>query len=78
MSCLHLTTQVAGAVFTFRGTRLNKAGTVRADFQLIRNRNAELLITQRALKHVGKHMDRLQLLHADVQWAFFTTGAASF
>lgn len=66
--------QVAGAAFVFRGTRLNKTGTVRADYQLIQDRNAELLITQRAMKHMTKHMRRLQLLHPAVQWGFFTAG----
>ncbi|KAK9807907.1 hypothetical protein WJX73_000144 [Symbiochloris irregularis] len=65
---------VAAAVFTFRGTRLNKAGTLRADFHLIKDRNTELLVIQRALKHVSRHMRRLQLLHPTTQWAFFTTG----
>lgn len=66
--------QVAAAVFAFRGTRLTKAGTVSADIQLIKDRNAELYITQRAMKHVVKHIRRLHKEHPDVQWGLFTTG----
>lgn len=68
--------QVAAAVFAFRGTRLTKAGTVSADIQLVKDRNAEMYITQRAMKHVAKEIRRLHKEFPDVQWAFFTTGFA--
>ena len=66
--------QVAAAVFALRGTRLSKAGTVQADIQLLRDRDAELYYSQRALKHCRKHIRRLTAAHPAVQWAFFTTG----
>lgn len=66
--------QVAAAVFALRGTRLTKAGTVQADIQLMKDRDAELYYSQRALKHVHKHIRRLTLQQPDVQWGFFTTG----
>ncbi|BDA43970.1 hypothetical protein COCOBI_05-1540 [Coccomyxa sp. Obi] len=66
--------KVAAAVFALRGTRLTKAGTVQADIQLMKDRDAELYYSQRALKHVHKHIRRLTLQQPDVQWGFFTTG----
>jgi hypothetical protein len=69
--------QVAAAVFALRGTRLSKAGTVQADIQLMKDRDAELYYSQRALKHVQKHIRRLTLQHPDVQWGFFVTGASA-
>ena len=69
--------QVAAAVFALRGTRLSKAGTVQADIQLMKDRDAELFYAQRALKHCRKHIRRLQQQQPAVQWAFFTTGAAA-
>lgn len=72
-----LCAQVAAAVFALRGTRLTKAGTVQADIQLMKDRDAELYYAQRALKHVHKHIRRLTLQQPDVQWGFFTTGARS-
>lgn len=65
---------MAAAVFAFRGTRLTKAGTVSADIQLVKDRNAEMYITQRAMKHVAKEIRRLHKEFPDVQWGFFTTG----
>ena len=62
-------------MFALRGTRLSKAGTVQADIQLMKDRDAELYYAQRALKHCRKHIRRLQQQRPDVQWAFFTTGA---
>lgn len=67
--------QVAAAVFAVRGTRLTKTGTVQADIQLLRDRDAELYYSQRALKHVQKHIRRLSAEQPDVQWGFFITGA---
>ena len=67
--------QVAAAVFALRGTRLSKAGTVQADIQLMKDRDAELYYAQRALKHVRRHITRLSAQQPAVQWAFFTTGA---
>ena len=64
-------------MFALRGTRLTKAGTVQADIQLMKDRDAELYYSQRALKHVHKHIRRLTLQQPDVQWGFFTTGARS-
>jgi hypothetical protein len=69
--------QVAAAVFAVRGTRLTKTGTVQADIQLLRDRDAELYYSQRALKHVQKHIRRLSAERPDVQWGFFITGACS-
>ncbi len=66
--------QVAAAVFAVRGTRLTKTGTVQADIQLLRDRDAELYYSQRALKHVQKHIRRLSAEQPDVQWGFFITG----
>lgn len=66
--------QVAAAVFAVRGTRLTKTGTVQADIQLLRDRDAELYYAQRALKHVQKHIRRLSAEQPDVQWGFFITG----
>ena len=66
--------QVAAAVFAVRGTRLTKTGTVQADIQLLRDRDAELYYAQRALKHVQKHIRRLLAEQPDVQWGFFITG----
>ena len=68
---------MAAAVFALRGTRLTKAGTVQADIQLMKDRDAELYYSQRALKHVHKHIRRLTLQQPHVQWGFFTTGAHS-
>ncbi len=70
--------KVAAAVFALRGTRLTKAGTVQADIQLMKDRDAELYYSQRALKHVHKHIRRLTLQQPDVQWGFFTTGLLPF
>ena len=63
-------------MFALRGTRLSKAGTVQADIQLMKDRDAELYYAQRALKHCRKHIRRLQQQRPDVQWAFFTTVCA--
>ena len=68
--------QVAAAVFSFRGTRLNKSANLRADLQLMRDLDAELFVTQRATKKVAKHMKRLQEQSPDIQWGFFVTGEA--
>lgn len=61
-------------MFAVRGTRLTKTGTVQADIQLLRDRDAELYYSQRALKHVQKHIRRLSAEQPDVQWGFFITG----
>ena len=61
-------------MFAVRGTRLTKTGTVQADIQLLRDRDAELYYAQRALKHVQKHIRRLSAEQPDVQWGFFITG----
>eukprot|EP00891_Asterochloris_glomerata_P008904 jgi/Astpho2/8904/Aster-x0372 len=66
--------KVAAAVFSFRGTRLNKSANLRADLQLMRDLDAELFVTQRATKKVAKHMHRLKEQSPDVQWGFFVTG----
>ena len=63
-------------MFAVRGTRLTKTGTVQADIQLLRDRDAELYYSQRALKHVQKHIRRLSAEQPDVQWGFFITGAS--
>jgi len=73
-SCLR-SVQVAPCVFAFRGTRLTKAGTVAADLELLKDRDAELYYSARALRHVRRHVRRLQAAAPGVQWAFFTTGA---
>ncbi len=52
--------QVAAAVFAFRGTRLNKTGNLRADLHLLRDLNAEMVVTQRATKKIQNHIKRLQ------------------
>jgi len=70
-----LSAQVAPCVFAFRGTRLTKAGTVAADLELLKDRDAELYYSARALRLVRRHVRRLQAAAPDVQWAFFTTGA---
>lgn len=64
-------------MFSVRGTRLTKTGTVQADIQLLRDRDAELYYSQRALKHVQKHIRRLSAEQPDVQWGFFITGEPS-
>ncbi|KAK9808765.1 hypothetical protein WJX72_003209 [[Myrmecia] bisecta] len=66
--------KVAAAVFTFRGTRADKFGNIRADFQVLKDRNADLFITQRGIKHVRRHVQRLSAEYPDVQWGFFATG----
>ncbi|KAK9843785.1 hypothetical protein WJX81_006264 [Elliptochloris bilobata] len=66
--------QVAACVFAFRGTRLTKAGTVAADLELLKDRDAELYYSARALRHVRRHVRRLQAAAPAVQWAYFTTG----
>ena len=63
-------------MFAVRGTRLTKTGTVQADIQLLRDRDAELYYSQRALKHVQKHIRRLSAEQPDVQWGFFITGVS--
>ncbi len=63
-------------MFAFRGTRLTKAGTVAADLELLKDRDAELYYSARALRHVRRHVRRLQAAAPAVQWAFFTTGVA--
>ena len=77
LTAWHGCAQVAAAVFAVRGTRLTKTGTVQADIQLLRDRDAELYYSQRALKHVQKHIRRLSAERPDVQWGFFITGACS-
>ena len=67
--------QVGACVFAFRGTRLTKAGTVAADLELLKDRDAELYYSARALRHMRRHVRRLQAAAPAVQWAFFTTGA---
>ena len=62
-------------MFAFRGTRLTKAGTVAADLELLKDRGAELYYSARALRHVRRHVRRLQAAAPAVQWAFITTGA---
>lgn len=62
-------------MFAFRGTRLTKAGTVAADLELLKDRDAELYYSARALRHVRRHVRRLQAAAPAVQWAFITTGA---
>ena len=66
--------QVAAAVFAFRGTKLNKAGNLRADLHLMRDLNAEMVVTQRAAAKIQSHMKRLQEQHQAVRWSFYTTG----
>ena len=70
-SCISL--QVAAAVFAFRGTRLNKTGNLRADLHLLRDLNAEMVVTQRATKKIQNHIKRLQEQQG-VKWSFYTTG----
>lgn len=77
LTAWHGSVQAAAAVFAVRGTRLTKTGTVQADIQLLRDRDAELYYSQRALKHVQKHIRRLSAERPDVQWGFFITGACS-
>lgn len=69
-----LAVQVAAAVFSFRGTKLNKAGNLRADLHLMKDLNDEMVITQRASTKVQSHMRRLQEQHQSVKWSFYTTG----
>lgn len=66
--------QVAAAVFSFRGTRLNKAGNLRADLHLMKDLNAEMMVTQRASKKIQSHIRRLQEQYQAVKWSFYTTG----
>lgn len=71
-----LALQVAAAVFSFRGTRLNKAGNWQADLHLMKDLNAEMMVTQRASKKIQSHMRRLQEQHQSVKWSFYTTGTS--
>ncbi|KAL3138609.1 hypothetical protein ABBQ32_006374 [Trebouxia sp. C0010 RCD-2024] len=66
--------KVAAAVFAFRGTKLNKAGNLRADLHLLQDLNAEMIVTQRASKKVHDHIKRLQEQFQSVRWSFYTTG----
>ena len=66
--------QVAAAVFAFRGTKLNRTGNLAADLHLLRDLNAEMVVTQRATKKILSHMKRLQEQHQAVKWSFYTTG----
>ncbi len=70
---LYILLQVAAAVFAFRGTRLNKTGNLRADLHLLRDLNAEMIVTQRATKKIQNHIKRLQEQQG-VKWSFYTTG----
>jgi len=70
-TCISL--QVAAAVFAFRGTRLNKTGNLRADLHLLRDLNAEMIVTQRATKKIQNHIKRLQEQQG-VKWSFYTAG----
>lgn len=70
----HVPLQVAAAVFAFRGTKLNKAGNLRADLHLLQDLNAEMIVTQRATKKVQNHIRRLQEQFQSVRWSFYTTG----
>ena len=63
-------------MFAFRGTRLNKTGNLRADLHLLRDLNAEMVVTQRASKKIQNHIRRLQEQHQSVTWSFYTTGRA--
>lgn len=65
---------MAAAVFAFRGTKLNKAGNLRADLHLLQDLNAEMVVTQRATKKVQNHIRRLQEQFQSVRWSFYTTG----
>ena len=73
-----LAPQVAAAVFSFRGTRLNKAGNWQADLHLMKDLNAEMMVTQRASKKIQSHMRRLQEQHQSVKWSFYTTGTSAW
>ncbi len=66
--------QAAAAVFAFRGTKLNKGKTLRADLQLVMDSDLDLHITQRALRKVKNHMRRLTSQQPDIHWGFFATG----
>lgn len=66
--------KVAAAVFAFRGTKLNKTGNLAADLHLLRDLNAEMVVTQRATKKIQNHIKRLQEQHQAVKWSFYTTG----
>ena len=66
--------KVAAAVFSFRGTRLNKAGNLQADLHLMKDLNAEMMVTQRASKKIQSHIRRLQEQYQSVKWSFYTTG----
>lgn len=60
-------------MFAFRGTRLNKTGNLTADLHLLRDLNAEMIVTQRATKKIQNHIKRLQEQQG-VKWSFYTTG----
>ncbi|KAK9818684.1 hypothetical protein WJX74_005716 [Apatococcus lobatus] len=66
--------QAAAAVFAFRGTKLTKGKTLRADLQLIMDSDLDLYITQRALSKVKSHMRRLTSQQPNIHWGFFATG----
>ena len=66
--------QAAAAVFAFRGTKLTKGKTLRADLQLIMDSDLDLYITQRALSKVKSHMRRLSSQQPNIHWGFFATG----
>ena len=48
-------------MFAFRGTRLHKAGNLRADLQVLNDREAELYFSQRALEHLHCAMHDLEV-----------------
>lgn len=66
--------QAAAAVFAFRGTKLTKGKTLRADLQLVMDSDLDLYITQRALSKVKSHMRRLASQQPNIHWGFFATG----
>lgn len=66
--------QAAAAVFAFRGTKLTKGKTLRADLQLVMDSDLDLYITQRALSKVKSHMRRLTSQQPNIHWGFFATG----
>ena len=53
---------------------MNKTGNLAADLHLLRDLNAEMVVTQRATKKIQNHIKRLQEQHQAVKWSFYTTG----
>lgn len=58
-ACSINTSQAMAVIFSFRGTRLHRSSNLAADFQVLADRDQDLHIVQRAVKHIGLVQSKL-------------------